>query len=426
LSFITGEITSVYRADYSTAGRIFQKPKKNQRSGANFFIIWPPSAVNNIYLSGCLICDILFQDKSIKWWCLDGVKDERRRDKLTRNFMKRPKKQIEWEHLSDEELLQMKIRDLGLSIQGSAIEGLINDLYEELDAKGIQFHPPCYLADEWLCPDGEPIIGIPFFLANPRLKRLEQKMMYEVEGGTDAAFMKLLRHETGHALNYAYKFYKKTRWRELFGSFTSKYSDSYYFYPYSKRFVVHIEGNYAQSHPDEDFAETFAVWLNPDIYWERKYKGWSAIKKLRYVDSLIRKSSGKPPVHISREKPPWSASRMTSTLSAYYERKRELLGDEFKGFYDDILKKLFLQKHGATAREKASKILRQHRLELVNNISRWTGHRKYDARQLINKLVYRCEILELYGNKDDITGAAILIATIASNTLRIPKKHKHK
>jgi hypothetical protein len=339
--------------------------------------------------------------------------------------MRRTKRQIDWENISDEELLQTKVRDLGLSIQESPLKNLIENLYEELEAKGIEFPPPCYFADEWLCPDKEPIIGIPFFLANQRLKRLEQKMMYEVEGGTEESFMMLLRHETGHALNYAYKFYKRTRWRELFGNFTSRYSNSYYPYPYSKRFVIHLEGNYAQAHPDEDFAETFAVWLTPDSCWEKKYKGWPALKKLRYVDSLIKKNSGRPPVHISQEKPPWSASRMTSTLSAYYERKRRILGDEFKGFYDDTLKELFSQKRSATAQEKASTILRQHRLELVNNVSRWTGHRKYDVRQLINKLVYRCDVLELYGNKDDIIGADTLITSIASNTLRIPKRRIH-
>jgi hypothetical protein len=336
--------------------------------------------------------------------------------------MKKAKKQVNWERLSEKKLLQMKIRDLGLSVQGSLLEGLIEKLYAELDAKGIEFHPPCYLADEWLCPDGEPIIGIPFFLANPRLKRLEQKLMYEVEGGTDEAFMKLLRHETGHSLNYAYKFYRRTRWRELFGPFTSRYSDSYDFCPYSKRFVIHLEDNYAQSHPDEDFAETFAVWLTPGSRWEEKYKGWYAVKKLRYVDSLMKKISGLPPIKISQEKPPWSASRMTSTLFAYYERKRRLLGDEFKGYYDDALKELFPHRRKTAGREKASRILRRYRLELVDNISKRTGHRKYDARQLINKLIYRCEVLGLYGNKDNVTGVATLVATIASKTLRIPQR----
>jgi len=249
-------------------------------------------------------------------------------------------------------------------------------------------------------------------------------MMFEVEGGTETSFMKLLRHETGHALNYAYKFYRKTRWRQLFGPFSNRYSNSYYFQPYSKRFVIHLKDNYAQAHPDEDFAETFAVWLTPDILWGKKYQGWPVIKKLRYVDGLMKKVCGAPPPNVSQEKPPWSASRMTSTLAAYYERKRKLLGEEFKGFYDDTLIKLFSQKQPDTQKQKASNILRQHRHELVNNIAKWTGHRKYDVHQLVNKLIHRCNLLGLYGQKENIIGAATLIAAIASNTLRIPKSSR--
>lgn len=332
---------------------------------------------------------------------------------------------MDWEHFSDEKLLQMKIRDLGLSIRGSPLEAMIENLYKELTAKGIKFHPPCYLADEWLCPDGEPIIGIPFFLVHPRLGHIEQKMMYEVEGGTEKSCMRLLRHETGHALNYAYKFHRKTRWRQLFGSISSKYSNSYYFQPYSKRFVIHLKDNYAQAHPDEDFAETFAVWLTPDISWERKYQGWPVIKKLRYVNGLIEKISSTSPINVSQGKPPWSASRMTSTLAAYYERKTKLLGEGFRGFYDDTLMKLFSRKHSTTPPEKASKILRQYRPELINNIARWTGHRKYDVNELINKLIYRCDALELYGQKEDIIGVSTLIAAIASNTLRVSRSNRH-
>ena len=332
---------------------------------------------------------------------------------------------IEWDAISDEELLKMKIRDFNLSIHESPLEPIIENLYAELDAKGIMFHPPCYLADEWLCPDGEPIIGIPFCLAHPRLKHIEQKMMLEVEGGTEASCMRLLRHEAGHAINYAYKLYNKTRWRKLFGPFSSKYSASYYTQPYSKRFVIHLENNYAQAHPDEDFAETFAVWLTPNFCWERKYSNWPAIKKLKYVDSLMKKISNEVPKITSQQNPPWSASRMTSTLEAYYERKRKILGEEFKGFYDANLMKLFSRQHDTPSSEKASKILRRHRRALLNHITKWTGHRKYDVYELINKLINRCETLDLYGKEEDIIGAAALITAIAGNKVRIPKSNFH-
>ncbi|MHC4500164.1 MAG: putative zinc-binding metallopeptidase, partial [Planctomycetota bacterium] len=89
-----------------------------------------------------------------------------------------------WEELTDEEILQMRIRDLNVQIASSALEPLVENLYDELDARGMRFRPPCYLADEWLCPDKVPIMGIPFCLVHPRLKRIEHKMMFDVEGGT--------------------------------------------------------------------------------------------------------------------------------------------------------------------------------------------------------------------------------------------------
>jgi hypothetical protein len=318
------------------------------------------------------------------------------------------------------------VRDLGLQIAGSAVEPLIHRLYGELDAAGIRFHPPCYFADEWLCPEKVPIIGIPFYLAHPRLKHIEKKMMFEVEGETERSCMKLLRHECGHALNYAYELYRKTRWRQLFGPFSARYSDTYYAQPYSRRFVTHLEDNYAQCHPDEDFAETFAVWLAPNSGWPVKYRGWPVISKLRYIDGLAKKIGGQTPLHVNQGTPPWSASRMISTLASYYDRKRKVLGTEFKGFYDDSLKELFAAGHADGAATKASHLLRQNRRQITDSVTRWTGHRKYDIYQLVDRLAARCEALDLYARQNqthDIIAITALVATVASNTFRVNKKH---
>jgi hypothetical protein len=335
----------------------------------------------------------------------------------------------DWEELPDEEILQMRVRDLGVQIPGSPLEPLIQRLYDELDGRGIKFRPPCYLADEWLCPDKVPIIGIPFCLAQPRLKSIEQKMMFEVEGGTDESCMKLLRHESGHALNYAYQLYRKTRWRQLFGQFSSTYSDSYYYQPYSRRYVINLEDNYAQAHPDEDFAETFAVWLKPDDNWQQKYRGWPVIKKLQYVEGLVERIGVRPPVVTVEERPPWSASRMTSTLAAHYERKRLALGSEFQGFYDDSLQALFTPTPAGHSNLRASKILRQHRRQLVDSVTRWTGHRKYDIAQLVNSLIGRCDALDLYvsaADNSNIIGVTALVTAVANNTLRTPRRRGKK
>ncbi len=333
----------------------------------------------------------------------------------------------DWHELPDEEILQMRVRDLGVQIPGSELEPIVQRLYDELSAKGIQFHPPCYLADEWLCPDKEPVIGIPFCLAHPRLKSIEQKMMLEVEGGTEESCIKLLRHECGHALNYAYELYSRTRWREVFGLFSKPYSDSYSYLPYSRRFVVHLKDNYAQAHPDEDFAETFAVWLTPGSRWEEKYRGWPVMKKLRYVDRLVARIREKPPAVSVSQKPPWSASRMTSTLAAHYERKRLELGSEFPGFYDDTLRELFSSRPGTDSKLKASKFLRQHRRRLINSVTRWTGHRKFDIHELVDKCISRCDALSLYATADDtdvLISVTALLTTIASNTLRVAPKRQ--
>jgi hypothetical protein len=330
----------------------------------------------------------------------------------------RPK--IAWDSISDQELLATRVRDLGLRIEGTVLEERIRRLYAELDEKGIAFHPPCYLSDEWLTPDEAPIIGVPFFLAQPRLTQLEKKIMLEAEGSTDAWCMKLLRHETGHALNYAYLLYRRTRWRKLFGPFSRHYGSAYSAKPYSKRFVIHLEDNYAQAHPDEDFAETFAVWLTPGSRWEEQYAGWPALKKLRYVDHLMKDMGQKQPRVTSRETP-WSASRMRSTLEALYERKRRELGADYPGFYDPGLQRLFTERQADSDALRAPRFLRRRRRQIVNSVCMWTGDRKYDIDELLCKLAKRSQAMGLYLRKpepDTLCEVAAFLTAVAAR-----KKH---
>lgn len=333
---------------------------------------------------------------------------------------------IDWEKLSKDQLLQVRIKDLGLHIVGSALEPLIQRLYQELELKDIDFRPPCYLADEWLCPDKEPIIGVPFFLSHPRLKSIEIEMMFEAEGDSPQSCIKLLRHECGHAINYAYQLYKRTRWRELFGSFSMKYSDIYRYQPYSRRFVVHLDDHYAQAHPDEDFAETFAVWLTPESRWQQKYAKWPAYQKLLYVDSLMKRFGHQPPVVSAQPSPPWAACRMRSTLASYYERKRNQLGSEFKGYYDDSLKIVFSTEPKSDASVSAAKMLRKYKRRIIDHLATWTGHRKFDLHKLINRIIERCEANGLYAADDsrELIGITTFLAAIACGTGRISTQER--
>ena len=126
-------------------------------------------------------------------------------------------------------------------------------------------------------------------------------MMLEVEGGTPEWFMKLIRHEAAHAYSYAYQLPKKKKWQRTFGLTSREETPAFYRpRPYSRSYVVHLDDWYAQSHPDEDFAETFAVWLTPGSGLAGAIPGWKALEKLEYVDELMRSLAGKPPIHRRR------------------------------------------------------------------------------------------------------------------------------
>lgn len=296
--------------------------------------------------------------------------------------------------LSDEDLLGMRICDLKLKISGTELEFRIEKFYAELAAKNISFKPICYLGDEWFCPEGSATIAIPFYLAHPRLKKLEEKMMLEVEGGTEDWCMRLLRHEMGHVLNHAYLLEKHKPWQKLFGPTSLEYSESFRARPYSRRFVRHLEGYYAQSHPEEDFAETVAIWLTPDLDWKQQYKDWKALEKLEFVDALMGKLAGKPPLVFSKAKMS-EASRLRSRLALYYKRRRKMYAQDFPEFFDADLHKLFVDAAAAPGNERAATFLRRSRKLILNAVSEWTGEPKFTLNNLLRALTERCAELDL-------------------------------
>lgn len=311
--------------------------------------------------------------------------------------------------VSDEELLKLRISDLHLHITGTELEPWVHELYKELDAHQIPFRPECYLADEWLCPDQEPIIGIPFFLAHPRLKKLEMKMMYDVEGGHRDDFMKLLRHECGHAINYAYGFFRKPSWRAVFGRFGEPYPDSYTHRPYSRKYVRHLENGYAQYHPDEDFAETFAVWLTPHSNWEQEYKGWPALKKLKYVDELMKSIANQAP-KMPKGKKYWDARKMSMRLDRFYARKRKFLAQDLPGYYAPDLKRIFSDDPAHVGQEAAARFLQRKRRDITNAVARWTGRHKYAINKLLEQLTATSKEFNLHLRGDETAALMEVIA----------------
>lgn len=306
---------------------------------------------------------------------------------------------IDLNSLSDEKLLDMRICDLGLKIEGSVIHDRVQKFYDELKEKGITFHPPCYLADEWFVPEGDTVVGIPFYLTHPRLQQLEEKMMGEVEGQSSSWFMKLLRHEAGHAIYYAYALNKKRKLKKIFKTSVKKKKKPVRLKPYSKNFVVHLDNWYAQTDPDEDFAETFAVWLTPDSDWRDRYQGWKTLAKLEYVDQLMKEISGKPPSMVSN-KPFYSASKLTMRLKTYYRRKRKTFEEDYPEFYDSDLLKIF-SKDSSSKFEPAKNFLRRNRKLIVKKVSLWTKEKKFTINNLMKKLIDRSEKLSLKVSKGE-------------------------
>src|SRR6266853_6185184 len=208
----------------------------------------------------------------------------------------------ELNRMTDEHLLDMRLCDLSLSIEGTPLARRAAQLFEELEARGLNFKPHIWLSEEWFTPDGVPGFAIPFYLAHPRLTKLERKQMLEVEGGTDVECMRILRHEAGHAIDNAFRLHFKRRWIRTFGSFAAAYPKHYKPKPNSRRFVLNLDRWYAQAHPAEDFAETFAVWLQPRSNWRRRYRGWPALRKLEFVDELLQEIAGSRPRNLVRRK----------------------------------------------------------------------------------------------------------------------------
>jgi len=302
---------------------------------------------------------------------------------------------VAWESLPTEELLDVRLCDLGLRVETTWVEDCLARLVQEVRAGGLRrFRPHAWLSDEWCCPDGIPGIGIPFYLAHPRLMRLERQMMFEVEGGTRAECLRLLRHESGHALQHAYNLQRRRRWQRTFGRASEPYPDFYRPNPMSNAFVQHLDGWYAQAHPVEDFAETFAVWLAPRSDWRSQYASSPALGKLEYIDELVAEISDKKPQVTTRARP-YSLSQLRYTLRRHYERRQEHYSPGFSEEYDRDLLKIFSDSARYRNNETAAAFLRRNRRQIREEISTFTGEYQFTVDQVLRDIIGRCRELRL-------------------------------
>ena len=307
---------------------------------------------------------------------------------------RRPRRRIAWARLSDEDLLKLRLKDLNVGVQRTWLARCMRDLHDEMEERGLRVKPHAWISSEWFSPSDTPGIAIPFYLAHPRLMRLERKMIIDVEGGTVPECMRILRHEAGHVVQHAYQLHRLRRWQKLFGPSSRRYPRYYRPNPASKNYVQHLRLWYAQSHPDEDFAETFAVWLTPRSGWRKRYEGWPALKKLLYVDELMGEIAGKRP-QLTRRVNVEPLNRLKQTLEEHYQKKRAVYASDPPTIYDRDLTRIFSDNPRHHRSPAASAFLRRNRRRLREMVSKWTGEYELTLNAVLDDMIARCRELKL-------------------------------
>jgi hypothetical protein len=309
------------------------------------------------------------------------------------------------------EILGRRICDFDLKIEGRPLEKVIGRFREELRAREItRLSPVFYLTDEWGVPEGTVAIGMPFYLADDELMKVQRSRRAGlVEGESDEDVLRYLRHEMGHVVNYAYRLYATAEWIRLFGSMSRPYTDTYPVVPFSPDFVRHLPGGYAQKHPDEDWAETFAVWMTPDLDFRERYADSpGALAKLEYCAATLASLREVAPEVTSTEID-YDTREIRATVQELYEEID--LGDaKIPRSLDGDLLLVFAARGplqaGAAARPgDAAALLKRHRAFLASAVYRWTGVDPSLVLPLVSHLAARAAALKIQyprGERDEI------------------------
>lgn len=325
--------------------------------------------------------------------------------------------------LSTVEILGLKLKDLSLNLEHPFIKKGINQLYEELELKGISFRPHFWISDEWFSPDGVPGVALPFYLFHSKLQKIEKQMMGQVEGKTYSHFMKLLRHETGHAIDNAYRLRKIQKRVEVFGDSSIPYPSHYIPRPYSKNYVNHLGSGYAQGHPDEDFAETFAVWLDPKSPWQKKYQSWGALKKLNLMNELMEEIQYQRPFLTNSFKID-PIEKNNDTLKEFYQKRRRQMRINKTPTFIPHMEKLFSKNQ--KKRPLAVNLLKENSQYLLNGVSIKSKTYKYKVKKIINDMVSYLEKEKLELKKSEKQTKIELEKAIISQIKIYEDKNQHR
>lgn len=331
-----------------------------------------------------------------------------------------------WEKLKDKDLLELTFADLNLSLTESHLFSKIRQLYRELESKGLHFRPHVWIADEWFSQDGIPGIAIPFYLLSPRLEKLHKRFSLPTEGLLENECMKLLRHEAGHAVDNAFRLRKSKARQRLFGLSCTDYPETYEPKVYSKKYVTHLRSNYAQAHPDEDWAETFAVWLTPDSLWKKRYAKWpTALKKLEFVDQTMTRLRGKDPM-VTKASRPGELASSPMRLKDFYQNRASRCSQAQHTDFEPLLKKLFSSQPSCKDKIPASRFLRKERPLLRGKVAQRTGHYQYTIDQLLEEVIQNCQRQKLRLKNSEERTRRDLLQALTANAPKYLKSGFHR
>jgi len=329
------------------------------------------------------------------------------------------------DRITDRQLLDLRLCDLPLKIEGTHLQLRIEKLYRELNARSLSFRPHVWLGEEWFTPDGVSGFAIPFYLAHPRLIKLERSQMLEVEGVGEGECMRILRHEAGHALDNAYRLHTRRGWTDMFGSYRVPYPEWYQPQPGSRDYVLNLDAWYAQAHPAEDFAETFAVWLKPGTAWRRKYEGWGSLRKIEYVDRLMNQLVSKAPKNITRKQIDPLKSLKT-TLREHYQKKRAYYTIHWPALFERNLYRIFSAEPRHHQFPSAAQFLRRYQREICPVVANATGVHLYTVTHILRHMIVRCRELDLRVTQPDSEAMELSIATLAMQVMQVLQTGYHR
>jgi len=285
--------------------------------------------------------------------------------------------------ISIEELFKIPLNQLRIFQVPDYIKEALEEVKKELKAKHILIRPKIWVSEEWICPDGTAGIGVPFYLGSKRLLRMEKKEVGFVEGETKEKAKKLIRHELGHVVDNLFRLRRNRERINIFGKNSKKYPNRYDIQPYSKNYVRHLKDGYAQGHPAEDFAETFAVWLDPQSNWKKKYQNWGCLKKLLYMDQLMHSLQGVQPIPYDKNTY-YEIRSMDKTYGKYLlERKKKF---NLKDTFWDNLKEGFNCRFKTNEKMKIKHFLSRYGKEIIGPVSFQTKLPKYLVKRMLDDI----------------------------------------